>query len=217
MLTVEALRDGDTFEDATIEDLEVSGLDVSGKDFCRCVFRRVKLPESVWRRSRLEECVFEDCDLTRFVPSDLRAHDVVFRRCKLLGVEWTSASQNPDVRFEECVLRYASFVGVSLRGVRFSSTQITEANFLDTDLSGADFGGSDLTGTTFSGVTLARADLTGATGAFFDPARNRVKDARIAVETAVLIAASLGMKVAGYASATRGAAEGSRAGRGNRR
>lgn len=205
MLTLEALRDGDTFEGVTIEELEAPGFDLSGKDFCRCVFRRAKLPESRWRGARLEECVFEECDLTRFVPSDLRAHDVVFRTCKLLGVEWTSASQNPDVKFEDCVLRYASFVGTNLRGVRFVRSQITEANFLDTDLSGADFTGSDLTGTTFSGATLARADLTTATGAYFDPAKNRVKDARIAVETAALIASSLGMKVAGYAYAARSA------------
>jgi fluoroquinolone resistance protein len=203
MLTAEALREGDEFENVEVLELELPGFDLSGKDFSRCVFRRTRLPESVWRRARFEECVFEDCDLTRFVPSDVRAHDVVFRRCKLLGVEWTSASQNPDVTFEECALRFASLVGTNLRGVRFLRSQITEANFLDTDLSGADFSGSDLAGTTFSGTTLARADFTCATGAFFDPAKNRVKDARIPVETAALLASALGMKVAGYTYATK--------------
>ncbi len=41
-------------------------------------------------------------------------------------------------------------------------------------------------------------------GAFVAPGKNRVKDMRISVETAVLMALAQGMKVAGYGGPGRG-------------
>jgi hypothetical protein len=55
-----------------------------------------------------------------------------------------------------------------------------------------------LTGANFEASDLAKADLASAKGAFLAPGKNRVKDARISVETAVLMALSQGMKVVGY-------------------
>jgi hypothetical protein len=73
-----------------------------------------------------------------------------------------------------------------------------EANFFDLDLTDADFSGTDLTGSNFRGCTLTRTDFSSAVGAFLDPARNRLKDTRVPVETAVLLAQTLGMRVSGF-------------------
>jgi fluoroquinolone resistance protein len=195
---LERLAAADAFENELFVGLDAGALDLSGKEFYRCVFRQTKLQESSWRRTRLESCLFEDCDLTRLQPAELSARGVRFVRCKLMGTDWTDVGRYPELEFEECDLRYASFVGASLRQIRFLRCKASEANFIDVDLTEADFGGTDLTGSSFQNATLCRAKLHEASGVYFDPAKNHVKEARIAVETAVLLANAAGLLVAGY-------------------
>jgi fluoroquinolone resistance protein len=65
-------------------------------------------------------------------------------------------------------------------------------------LAHAVFEETDLTGTRFERCDLREADFTRAQGAFFDPTRNRVKGARVSLETAALVAVSLGLVVSGF-------------------
>lgn len=46
-----------------------------------------------------------------------------------MGIDFTEVSPNPEVTFEDCVLRYASFVGLSLRKTAFLRCSALEANF----------------------------------------------------------------------------------------
>lgn len=195
MTTLENLAAETQFERVVFEGLDLAGFDFAGKELTGCTFRGLKLAESGWRGARLEDCVFERCDLTRMRPTDLRAYGVHFSGCKLMGVEWTRASLRPQLSFEECSLRYASFVGINLRGTRFVRCQAVETQFVDTDLTDAEFVDTDLTGATFQGTTLAGADLSTARGALLDPAKNRVKGVHVSVETALLLASSFGMQV----------------------
>lgn len=199
MSTLERLLASADLANETFTDLDAQGVDLGGKELYRCTFRRCKLQESKWRRARLEDCVVEDCDLTRFDPAQLSLVGVVFRRSKLLGVDWTDASSNPDLAFEACNLEYATFRRVNLRKTRILDCDARSATFLDCDLVEADLSGTDLGGATFEASNLTKANLATARGAFLDPARNRVKDARVSIDTAVLLASSFGMRVAGHA------------------
>jgi uncharacterized protein YjbI with pentapeptide repeats len=84
--------------------------------------------------------------------------------------------------------------------------KLVEANFIDADLTECDFSGSELSGANFRNALLAKADLSTAQGAFLDPARNRLRGVRISLETAALLAASFGMRVAGFDDDEPGAA-----------
>lgn len=186
------------FEGESFVGLELGEADLSRKEFQSCTFRSVKLAGSRWMGALLEDCTFELCDLSNFAPKGLAARDVRFSECKLLGVDWTSVSPHPRVAFEACDLRYASFASVHLRKTTFLRSQITEATFADVDLTECDFDGSDLEGTTFRECVLHKANFSGARGLLLDPAKNRVKDARISLEAAVLLAASFGLRVGGH-------------------
>jgi uncharacterized protein YjbI with pentapeptide repeats len=190
-----AALDGDYFVGETFADLELTTADLGGKEFERCTFRHCKLPESRWVRSVLEDSVFEDCDLSRMEPQRLVLRRVVFRNTKLVGVTWKGVDKGPTMTFEDCDLRYASFVSLRLASARMVRCLLRESNFLDTDLTGADFSRSDLTGSTIQGCTLTKADFTRATGVLFDPSTNLVKGARVAPETALLLAQSFGLVV----------------------
>lgn len=197
----ERLREEDAFEHETIRAGSLQGMRLVGKEFYRCVFEGVQLQETRWADVRLESCVFRDCDLTRANVAGLHLREVRFEGCKLMGIDWSEAAPNPEVHFEDCNLRYGSFVGLSLRKTTFARCAAPEVNFIDTDLTEADFTGTDLTGSNFRDCTLTKADFRGATGAFLDPSGNRFKATRVSVETAVMVAGSLGMRVEGYSDA----------------
>jgi uncharacterized protein YjbI with pentapeptide repeats len=202
-LTLEALTAGASFEDETVDALDLRGFDFAGKELTRVAFTNVDLRETRWRGARLEDCAFDECDLTDARTDEIRAYGVRFHACKLLGVAWTEGSLDPGLAFEASNLRYASFVKMNLRGARFVGCDAKEASFLEVDLTDADFSEADLTGAVFERATLLRADFTTARGASLDPAKNRVKGARVGLETAALVAASFGMKVVGVAAPTR--------------
>lgn len=189
------LEDGDFFADVTFADLAIDSADLADKELQRCTFRRCKLTESRWGRVKLEDCVFEGCDLTRMVPRGLALRGVTFKDTRLMGVDWSDIAKLPQVTFEGCDLRYASFVQLRLPATRFVGCIAREANFIEVDLTGADFTDTDLTGSTIQGCTLAKAKLARASGVFFDPQKNKVKGARIGIATAVLLAQSLGLVV----------------------
>ncbi|WP_244238307.1 pentapeptide repeat-containing protein [Corallococcus terminator] len=192
------LKDEDSFERETFGELDLQGIDLSGKEFYRCTFEDCQLQEVRWKDSLLEACGFRGSNLTRANFNAIRLRDVRFEGSKLMGIDWTGVSANPEVNFEECGLPYSSFVGLSLRQTSFVRCVAREANFFDTDLTDADFTGADLTGSNFRGCTLTRTDFSGATGLLLDPARNKMKDTRIPNETAMSLAHSLGMLVEGY-------------------
>jgi len=189
---------GPYFEHATFSGLDLPAADLSGKEFFGCTFKSLKLQESLWNKARLEDCVFEDCDLTRMQPKRLVAYGVEMRGCKLMGIDWTDLAPNPQLSFADCNLRYASFVSLNLRKTRFLRCRVTEANFVGVDLREADFADSDLTGSTLADCQLGKADFSRARGVCVNPAKNRVKDAVISLESAVLVAMSFGMKVSGF-------------------
>jgi uncharacterized protein YjbI with pentapeptide repeats len=188
----------DFFADVTFADLALEAADLRGKELQRCTFRRCKLPESRWARAKLEDCVFEHCDLTRMAPQELGLRGVTFKDTKLMGVDWTDTGPHPNVTFEGCDLRYASFVKMRLRGTKFLRCMAREANFLEVDLTEADFTDTDLSDSTIKGCTLIKANLAHAVGLRLDPQLNKVKGARLSLEAAVLLVQSFGIVVEAF-------------------
>jgi len=213
---IEQLLAGDSFERREFIGLDLQGRDLGGREFTGCSFRGCKAQQTLWRGSRLDDCRFERCDLTRMQPRGMLAHDVHFTDSKLMGIEWADLGQFPRLSFTDCVLDFASFVGLGLRKTGFIRCKIAEGNFFDADLQGADFAGSDLRGTMFRGCKLGKADFSAATGVHFDPAVNEARGAVIPLETAALMAMHLGLQVAGFTAPAEPAAPRTAAPRGAR-
>jgi fluoroquinolone resistance protein len=188
----------DSFEDAVVGGLGPNtdaGI-LSGKEFYRCTFRNIQLHASRWTRTRLEECIFESCDLSHMNPSQLSLREVTFKNCKLMGVDWSGLESYPEMRFESCNLRYASFSRLALNKTSFTGSVLSEASFVDTQLVDASFDGCELSGARFDRCDLRRASFADTRGLLLDPKSNNVKSARIPVEAALRLAESLGLHIA---------------------
>ncbi len=196
--TLDDLLHRDGGEALVFTGLDLQGHELAARELTSCTFRNCKLQETRWPASRLEDCRFERCDLTRMQPRGLRAHDLQFVDCKLMGVDWSELGQFPRLAFTDCVLDFASFVGLGLRKTQFIGCKITDANFFDCDLRDASFAGCDLRGSILRNCKLAKTDFAAATALYFDPAINDARGAIVSIETAALIAMKLGLRVAGF-------------------
>ena len=195
---VDQLLAGDVFEGETFDGVDLAGRDLSEKELVRCTFRHARLTETIWNGSRLDDCVFDTCDLTRQRGKNLALRGVELRGCKLMGIDWTALAQNPTVKLTECQLRYAAISEANLRLTSFVRCHFEDAAFVEVSLQQAIFDDCELGGALFERCDLRQADFSSSRGLVFDPATNRVKGARISLETAALVATSLGLVVAGF-------------------
>lgn len=184
------------FEEETFEGLELAGAKLSGKEFRRCVFRGGKLNQTTWNGTVLEDCIFDRCDLANMVPKGASLRGVEFRDSKLIGVTWADLRSEPMFGFVECNMRYQVFAKLDIRLTKLDGCAIEEASFSEVNLTKAVFKNCSLAKTTIEKCVLTGADFSSSTGVFFDPARNKSRGARISAETAVLIAAAMGLVVA---------------------
>lgn len=187
---------GSEFEDQRFEHAELRKLSLAGKTFTGCTFDHCMLHETNWRGALLEDCTFADCDLSRATLDGTRLRDVVFRRSRLMGVDWSPIGEFAAFSLDDCDLQYATFVALSLRKLRCHNSRVTEATFDRCDLTQADFAGCDLRATRFERCELSRADFSRATGALIDPTQNKAKGAKVSAEGAALLAAHFGLTVA---------------------
>jgi fluoroquinolone resistance protein len=198
IIDAEQLAARDSFENVTIGALGADadpGL-LAGKELYRCTLRNIQLHASQWSRTRLEECVFESCDLSHAKTARLTLRDVSFKNCKLMGVDWSSLESYPVVRFESCNLRYASFVRLALNKTCFLGSVLSEASFVETQLVDASFEGCELSAARFDRCDLRRASFADTRGLLLDTKINNVKGARIPVEAALRLAELQGLIIA---------------------
>jgi fluoroquinolone resistance protein len=200
--STEELLAGASFDDETFEGLNLAEANLGEKELCDCVVKHAKLQKSRWKRARLEDCVFDGCDLTGLDPTQLALRGVEFKHCKMLGIDWSNASTHPVMTFTDCNLSYDTFISMQLKKLRFVRCVLVEATFAQTDLTQAVFEDCQLAGARFESCNLERASFSGARGLLLDPARNRVRGASIPVEAAVALADSFGLNVIGFSSSS---------------
>jgi len=196
-LTVAQLAAEYTFEDAVFSGVNADtepGI-FADREFSRCTFRSIQLHSTSWKSTKLEDCVLENCDLSRAQTAGLALREVTFKDCKLMGIDWSSVQSYPSVSFERCNLSYASFGRLALNKTRFTDCVLTEANFIETQLADAIFDGCELSGTRFERCDLRRASFADTRGLLLDPKSNNVKGTRIPVDAALRLAESLGLRI----------------------
>jgi len=144
-LTQLDVRNG-SFHDAVLPLLQATDCRFTTTDFANCALEKAYL-------RRVE---FIGCRLIGIQISDADLQDIRFSRCNArLARYWTSSCK--AMRFEQCALEEASFVGSNLAGAVFANCDLRGADFRNTNLSGADLRGSTLTG-----MQVHSKDLKGA-------------------------------------------------------
>jgi fluoroquinolone resistance protein len=169
-------------EGKLFEKINYSGKEVKNREFEQCTFKDCDLSNSIFTHNRFTECVFIGCNLsmTKLGGSSLR--DVTFKQCKLLGVNFSECEDFLfSVRFESCILDYASFMKKKMTKTKFIDTSLKHVVFSNANLSNAVFDNSDLADAVFNGTDLKEADFRTASNYMIDPELNAIKKAKFSL------------------------------------
>lgn len=170
-------------EDKTFEEVVYAAQVIRGREFHSCTFKRCDFSNSEFLNSKFVDCVFESCNLSMMKLSGSTLNNAVFKHCKILGVNF---SQCQDflftVRFESCLLDYASFMGKKMLKTNFINTTLKEVSFTGANLSGAVFDQTDLLNAVFSRTDLTGANFITAYNYTMDPELNTLKNATFSMD-----------------------------------
>ncbi len=141
---------------------KVNGSDagLTGREFEACTFLNCSFSGGDLSNCLFVDCRFCDCNLSTVNLSCCGLRNVIFRNCKVAGVDFGRCLPFLfEVNFEKCCLDYSHFIKNRLKKTKFIECTIKEAYFTEVDLTGALFDNCDLLSTVFVRTNLSRADF----------------------------------------------------------
>jgi len=143
------------------------------------------------------ECEFKNCNLSLTLVGNTAFRDVKFIDCKLVGVRFDAANDWLfSVRFENCLLNYASFYKKNMKKTVFKSCNIEEADFSEAVLTEAVFADANLARAVFFQTNLEKANFTTAKNYhLINPAENYLKKAKFSMHGVLGLLAPFGIEI----------------------
>lgn len=146
----------------------------SGCTFTNCNFSEVNLIGF-----QFFDCVFNNCNMSNAVMKQTVFREVKMNNCKLMGIRFDECNTflfSPQ--FDNCILLYASFYKLKMKGTNFINCNAGEVDFTEADLSQSSFTGTDLALSQFEATNLEGADLRTAINYNINPLANNLKKAK---------------------------------------
>ncbi len=178
-----------TYDDQTLDGVEFTSGQVYETEFDNCVFKGCDFQETEFMACRFNDCEFIDCNLNMITIKDCSFREVWFKQTKAVGINWLAAdwpkliSASP-INFQDSQLDYSTFIGLTLKKIKFNGCSLKDIEFSDADLSEADFRDAVLTSSRFNNTNLTKARFDGATDYKIDITRNRIGKTKFSVPEA---------------------------------
>ncbi len=166
-------------ENKTFEKISFSQKELRNRTFEKCEFKNCDFSNSNLSSNSFNECVFNNCNMALTKLNKTKLTDVFFKECKLIGINFYECNDFMfSVKFENCLLDYASFAAKKMAKTKFMNCSLKEANFSNADISGVLFQNCSLEGTVFNKTILKDTDFTSAFNYRIDPNVNFMKKAK---------------------------------------
>lgn len=163
--------------------------------FRQCQFYECDFSQSSFPKTRFIGCTFENCNLSLLDTAACSFNEVVFRGCKLLGVNWSTAALLKKLSFYDCILNYGTFMGLSLPKAAVENCMCHKVYFAESDFSRGRFTGSDFLEAIFAKVDLTEADFRGAKNYMIPPTVNTLTRAKFAMPEVLALLYSLDIEI----------------------
>ncbi|MCG4739790.1 pentapeptide repeat-containing protein, partial [Bacteroides intestinalis] len=107
-------------ENQIIEKVDFA-IDELEPNYYECTFDKCNFSGQSIGRVIFERCTFKECNLSLVKASNTSWLDVLFTDCKMTGINFTLSNRfGLSVEFRNCLLSYALFTEMKLKGTRFT-------------------------------------------------------------------------------------------------
>lgn len=167
--------------------LQGTGRELAQLTFRQCRFEGCDFSECRWPKTRFIGCEFVECNLSLTELKDCSLNEVVFRECKLIGVNWSTAALLKKLSFYDSILNYGTFLGVTLPKTVFENCVCQNVYFAESNFAGSRFSGTDLQEAQFAQVDLRRADFRRAKNYMLSPMANQIVGGKFVMPEALAL------------------------------
>lgn len=171
--------------------LSLTGETIKSKTFEDCEFSNCSFIDCKFENNKFLNCNFVECTLSAVVPMSCKLNEVSFLKCKVIGIDWTKATDIRDVNFTECQINFSSFKLLKIPKTRMVKCEAKEVDFIETDLSFGDFSHTDFENSRFFKANLTGADFRGAKNYYIDARVNTLKQTHFSLPDALSLLNSL--------------------------
>ena len=179
----------------THKSLSITNGNIVNKEFEECIFSKINLTDCKFTRCKFISCKFQDCLLSAIKPTDSLFANIDFMDSKVIGFDWTLASNTYNLNFNNCQLNYSNFRFLKLQKIKVLNCIAKEVDFTEADLAESDFSGTDFEGSRFFKTNLTGVNFKTAKNYFIDIKTNTIKKAVFSYPEAMNLLGSLDITV----------------------
>lgn len=163
------------------------------REFYDCVFETCTFHEVDFQGSRFINCTFDGCDLSLVQVAKAAFRGTIFKKCKMIGIDWSVSSSPLVAEFFDCDLSYSSFAHIDYSKGKIIRCKAHEVYFWETNLTQADLSETDFENSQFKNSNLTKADFSTARSYIISPNANILTGAKFSLPEAVSLLTHLGI------------------------
>lgn len=160
-------------------------------EFVECHFKGIDFTEYNFSRLKFLDCEFTECNLSNVSLKNANFRGVIFKKSKLIGLNWSIVNTLMSASFQESILDYSVFHSMNLKGAVFSDCKMCDVDFYESQLMKSSFVDCLLKGALFNKANLADSDFRGASEYFIDVRQTQVTRAKFSLPEALTLLTSL--------------------------
>lgn len=189
------------YENETFESLKLIGEEFADYRFSDCTFLNCEFEDISLFGCVFSGCAFKNCLVTRLKATGCsQIKYCEFTDCGLTGINWSTLLPegrfaDPIEKFQNCRLKYCTFMGINFRKFSFAGNDIYDSMFAECPLAESKFKACKLERTEFFKCDLQKSDFRDAVGYQIDITSCKVKNARFSYPEVVNLLGALGVKI----------------------
>jgi len=149
------------------------------RDFERCTFTHCDFSGCNYLGVAFIDCIFVSCNFYEAKINYISLRDVQFTGCNFTGVNFSMCDNLLfSFGFKDCVLDYAKFYTLKLKGTLFTNCSLTAVDFMKADITEVIFDNCNLHKSVFMDTIANKTDFTTSYNFIIDPEKNKLKKAK---------------------------------------
>lgn len=166
------------FYDKQYNQITFSKYELTNNEYENCIFNHCDFTEANFAGAIFVDCTFQHCNFKEAKIGHVGLRQVQFMDSDFTGVNFAMTDQVIyEFHFTNCLLDYAMFYKLKLKGMQFTNCSMVSVDFMESDLTEALFDNCNLRLAVFSDTNLTKADFYSSQNFSIHPTKNKIKKA----------------------------------------